>query len=95
MDARCQSERVSERSESHRSIGILTFCNFNNILQRHLKNVNLCNRMDARTQNERVSERSESRRSIGIFMFFVLAHDAADADSSVTRTAVSDSTPLT
>ena len=95
MDARCQNERVSERSESRRSIGIFTFCNFNNILQRHLKNANLYNRMDARCQNERVPERSKSRRSIRIFMFFVLAHDTPDVGSGVTRTAVSDSTPLT
>ena len=70
MDARTQNERVSERSESHRSIRIFTFCNFNNILQKRLKNANLYNRMDARTQSKRVSERSKSRRSIRIFMFF-------------------------
>ena len=48
-----------------------------------------------RCRQECVVERVEFGRVIAFYMLFTRAQSAADAGTSVTRTALSDSTPLT
>ena len=49
----------------------------------------------ARTRQECILERVKFGRVIAFYMLFTRGQSAADADHSVTRTALSDSTPLT
>ena len=81
--------------KSHRSICLFTFCALHKFLQRRAENVKPYNRTHFGTRQECVFERVKFGRVIAFYMLFTRAQSAADADLSVTRTALSDSTPLT
>ena len=91
----CRQECVFEGGKSHHSICLFTFRALHKILQRRAENVKPYNRTHARCRQECVFERVKSGRVIAFYMLFTRAQSAADADLSVTRTALSDSTPLT
>ena len=93
--ARCRQECVLAEGKSHRSICLFTFCALRKFLQRRAENVKPYNRTQARTRQECVFERVKFGRVIAFYMLFTRAQSAEDADTSVTRTALSDSTPLT
>ena len=88
-------ECVFAEGKSHRSICLFTVCALHEILQRRAENVKPYNRMHTRCRQECVFERVKFGRVIAFYMLFTRAQSAADADLSVTRTALSDSTPLT
>ena len=88
-------ECVFAEGKSHRSICLFTVCALHEILQRRAENVKPYNRTQAATRQECVFERVKFGRVIAFYMLFTRAQSAADADLSVTRTALSDSTPLT
>ena len=90
----CQ-ECVFAEGKSHRSICLFNFCALRKFLQRRAENVKPYNRTQARTRQECVFERVKFGRVIAFYMLFTRAQSATDADTSVTRTALSDSTPLT
>ena len=88
-------ECVFAEGKSHRSICLFTFCALHKILQRCAENVKPYNRTQARCRQECIFERVKLGRVIAFDMLFTRAQSAADADLSVTQTALSDSTPLT
>ena len=88
-------ECVFAEGKSHRSICLFTVCALHEILQRRAENVKPYNRTQAACRQECVFERVKFGRVIAFYMLFTRAQSAADADTSVTRTALSDSTPLT
>ena len=90
-----RKESVFAEGKSHRSICLFTFCALRKILQTCAENVKPYNRTQARCRQECVFERVKFGRVIAFYMLFARAQSAADADLSVTRTALSDSTPLT
>ena len=90
-----RQECVFAERKSHRSICLFTFCALHKFLQRRAENVKPYNRTHTRTRQECVFERVKFGRVIAFYMLFTRAQSAADADTSVTRTALSDSTPLT
>ena len=92
---RTRQECVFAEGNSHHSICIFTFCALHKFLQRRAENVKPYNRAQAGTRQECVFERVKFGRVIAFYMLFTRAQSAADADTSVTRTALSDSTPLT
>ena len=92
---RTRQECVFAERKSHRSICLFTFCALHKILQRRAENVKPYNRTHIGCRQECVFERVEFGRVIAFYMLFTRAQSAADADTSVTRTALSDSTPLT
>ena len=92
---RSRQERVFAERKSHRSICLFTFCALHTFLQRRAENVKPYNRTHTRCRQECVFERVKFGRVIAFYMLFTRAQSAADADTSVTRTALSDSTPLT
>ena len=91
---RCRPGCVSTEGKSHRSICLFTFYALHTILQRRAENVKPYNRTHTRCRQECVFERVKFGRVIAFYMLFTCAQSAADADTSVTRTALSDSTPL-
>ena len=90
-----RSECVFADGKSHRSICLFTFRAWHEILQRRAENVKPYSRTQARRRQECVFERVKFGRVIAFCMLFTRAQSAAEADTSVTRTALSDSTPLT
>ena len=90
------AKSVSLRKENPTvAYGILLFCALHKILQRRAENVKPYSRTHTRTRQQRVFERVNFGRVVAFYMLFTRAQSAADADTSVTRTALSDSTPLT
>ena len=92
---RCPQECLLAEGQSHCGVCLFTFCALRKIVQRRAENVKTYNKTHARCRQECVFERVDFGRVSAFYMLLTLAQSAADAGTSVTRTVLSDSTPLT